>query len=245
MQKALILGAALESQMKKFFVFFPLLAVSAPLAVSTLLFNPVTPVGAKPNHRPPNLVPGTVAPVPPNTPGYAVYRLTEKAGRELAKANEEAYQVQSLSRQASSTEATELVSLAQQTLSKAESTYRAGRYFEATEKAKAAKALYKAAETLYEGELGYKIGSRRPEGSTRRDFDAHKAQEKLAKAQAEMNYYRANDETVSRLINRARTLAGSSTPTQVSYDFSYLTRQRAAEHVAKAAIHLIAAQRGF
>jgi len=195
-------------------------------------------------------VPPAGRPIPPV--GQRNAQRPEKAEREISKAREEALSVQVLARQASSSAAREATSVAQQILQQAQSSYSAGRFFAAEKEAKAAKSLYEAAETLYEGELGYVTSSSgRPKPPSRSYSEApFKAQERIARAEAEMNYYRANDSRVANLINRAKQLAGSSTQVASvqnpnSVDFAYLTSNRAAEHYARAALHLMEAQRGF
>lgn len=258
-----------------------LVAISAPLAISTFVLAKPEPEGVPPaplpvpsasgkplppeagrdappppSARPLPPRPGMsippapssmkVAPSAPDSRVYPEHRLVEKARHELAKAREEGYRVEYLARQVTSSKASELVPISQRILKHAESSYNAGRYFEAVERAKAAKDLYEAAETLYEGELGYVVGPRGPSDPSRSYFEApYKAQELLTRAEAEMSYYRSTDSSISELIARAKTLVGSVTPVSNSSDFVYLAQNRAAEHVVKAAMHLMAAERGF
>ncbi|MEG4503956.1 hypothetical protein QUA81_28800 [Microcoleus sp. F6_B4] len=202
---------------------------------------PPPPPGDIPLRR----VPSSVA--PPSPGGSRDYRLVEKAARDIAKARRDAYEMASISGRVSSSEASEFVSTAGRILSDAESAYSGGRYFSASEKAKAASALYAAANTLDRTQLAYAVDRRGPKKPGRGNYveAPDKARERIARAEAELTYYRSTDATASQLIDRAKNMVGGATPVSTSGDVSYLGRNRAAEHAAKAAMHLIAAQRGF
>ena len=179
-------------------------------------------------------------------------RQVRRAERDLQRARERAFSVQFLAQQTTASEAEEVTTIAQSILERAESNYQAGQFFEAEKEAKAARAIYEAAENLYESELGYVISSSgRLRGPSRSYFDApYRAQERIARAEAELSFYQQNDPQVSELMNRARALAeapGSVTPVQnpAATDLAYLARNRAAYQLAKGAVHLMEAARGF
>lgn len=201
---------------------------------------------APPAGKPTPPTPGTAAPIPA-TRADGEYRQVERAGRDIARAREDSYRITYLSRQVSSQRGNELLPLAQRILERAESNFRGNQYFEASEQAKAAAALYEAAETLYEGELGYVIGKKGPTGPSRSYVEApQRAQERIARAEAEIQYYRSNDSTVQQLVDRAKALVSSATPAAANtVDFAYLAQNRAADRIVRAAMHLIAAERGF
>jgi hypothetical protein len=223
------------------------------VAIATLTgFVPLSVTMVMAQNRPPappeRPAPGELRPARPLPPGR--YDNGERAYREIGKAREEAFRVEQLAQQVSSSEAVETTAIAQTLLSQAESAYSAGQYFVAEETARAAKNTYEAAETLYEAELGYVVdhrGPRQPSGSY---FNApYEAPERIARAEAELSYYQASDPIVSELLNQARELVGTSSSyqeVQVSNaDFAYLAENRAAKHLAEAAIHLMRAERGF
>lgn len=179
-------------------------------------------------------------------------RQVRRAERDFQRARERAFSVQFLAQQTTSSEAEEVTTIAQSILEQAEASYRAGRFFEAEKEAKAARAIYEAAENLYESELGYVISSSgRPRGPSRSYFDApYRAQERIARAEAELSFYQQNDPQVSALIDRARALAevpDAVTPVQnpTTADLAYLARNRAAYQLARGAVHLMEAARGF
>lgn len=242
------------------------LAIAAILALSTPLVIPEAALLAQSASPATNIpvpqAPGTVDPPPPpgdiplrrvpssvalpSPRGSRDSRLVEKAARDISKARRDAYEMASISGRVSSSEASEFVSTAGRILSDAESAYSGGRYFSASEKAKAASALYAAANTLDRTQLGYAVDRRGPKPGRGNYVEApDKARERIARAEAELTYYRSTDATASQLINRAKNMVGGATPVSTSGDVSYLARNRAAEHAAKAAMHLIAAQRGF
>lgn len=189
---------------------------------------------------------------PPITSESINYRQMERAGHELSKAEEKAYEIKYLSGQVSLNQATELVAMAERILLQARSAYNSGQYFQATEQAMAAKDAYEAAKSLYTGQLGYSNVSN-PRGSVGLSpsyYEApYKAQEDLARAQAEMSYYQVNSTTnnplIADLINRAKSLSTSPEQATGSNNVSYLASSRAASHLAKASIHLMRAERGF
>ncbi|MEG4810427.1 hypothetical protein QUA82_22425 [Microcoleus sp. F8-D3] len=236
-----------------------ILAISAPVVIpqaallaqspspATNIPVPVAPgavLPPPPGDIPLRGVPSSVA--PPSPIDSREYRLVEKAARDIAKARRDAYEMASMSGRVSSNEASEFVSTAGRILSDAESAYSGGRYFSASEKAKAASALYAAAKTLDRTQLGYAVDRRGPKPDRDRYVEApDKARERIARAEAELTYYRSTDATASQLIDRAKNMVGGATLVSTSPDASYLAKYRAAEHAAKAAMHLIAAQRGF
>jgi hypothetical protein len=207
--------------------------------------------------------PSGVVPAPPAPPAhlegqrptpYGDARQFEKAERELRKAREEAFAVQylaeHLAEQVSSADAVAVATIAADILQQAEASYAAGQFFQADKQAKAAKDTYEAAETLYEAELGYAVGREGPRGPSRSYYDApDRAQERIARAQAELDYYQGSSPIVADLMQQATALARSTTQAQVrpvgTDNFGDLARSRAAEHLAKAAIHLMEAERGF
>ncbi|MCJ2541525.1 hypothetical protein [Thermostichus vulcanus] len=186
--------------------------------------------------------------IPAFAPGFAG-RTAERSLRDIHKATEEAFRVERLAAQVSNRLATELTDEGYAALEAARTAQAAGEFFRARELAKAAKALFEAAETLYEGELGYKVGRYgQPEPPSRSYFDApFRAQERLFRAQAELNFSGdAVNPVASRLVEQAQQLA-TANPSEVNFttDFRILAEHRAAYEMAKAATHLLAAERGF
>lgn len=112
-------------------------------------------------------------------------------------------------------------------LAQAEQEFRAGAYFRAKERAKAAAKVYKAQRFL---ELG---------GYPYPDKEAYeapfRAQKALTKAEFEGKYYQVVSPTINRLLQEARRLLANPTGAQA----------QAAYELAKAAHHLIKAERGF
>ncbi len=226
-----------------------LLLAMASVAAPMLMFHQsskATPL-APPLHL-------TQTPPRPLSPGVAPSldaHYSYKATRDIQRAREKAFSVQYLLSQASSQPAAEFASLAQQTLGQAENSYAAGRFFTAEKQAKAANALYEAAKTLCEGKLGYVAGPRGPKAPGKSWYEApYRAQERIARTEAAMNYYQVNNPTATNLLQRARQLAGATAPTNVvqtptAYNLATLANYRASEHLANAALHLVEAQRGF
>jgi hypothetical protein len=183
---------------------------------------------------------------PPRNPQYG-----DKAVRDIQKAREKAFSVQFLSNQTSSQAATDITSIAQQTLRQAESSYAASRFLTAEKQAKAANALYEAAKTLYEGKLGYVSSPRGSKAPSKRWLAApYRVQEHIARAEAAIRYYQVNDTTAMNLLQRAKQLADSASainPAQVpdANNLATLANYRASEHLANAVVHLVEAQRGF
>ncbi|WAL62322.1 hypothetical protein [Thermocoleostomius sinensis] len=201
----------------------------------------------QPSVTPPSL---EVQPGRPSPAQFFDARQAEKANREIRKAQEKAFSVQFLADQISSPDGADVAMIAADILQQAEASYRSGQFFRAEREAKAAKDTYEAASSLYEAELGYVMGRRGPSGPSRSYYEApYRAQERIARAQAEMEYYRSNSPMVSNLIQRAIDLASSTTQAQAqpisAYNFSELARSRAADHLARAAVHLMEADRGF
>ncbi|MEN9229343.1 MAG: hypothetical protein Q6L68_00430 [Thermostichus sp. DG02_5_bins_236] len=192
--------------------------------------------------------PGRGRDVPSFTPGFDS-RTAERSLRDIHKATEEAFRVERLAAQVNNSLASELTSEGYTTLEAARTAHAAGNVFQARELAKAAKALFEAAETLYEGELGYKVGRYgQPEAPSRSYFDApFRVQERLFRAQAELNFSRDGVNPLAKqLVEQAQGLV-SLNPAEVSFntDFRVLAEHRAAYEMTKAATHLLAAERGF
>ncbi|MEN9252509.1 MAG: hypothetical protein Q6K99_09900 [Thermostichales cyanobacterium BF4_bins_65] len=152
-----------------------------------------------------------------------------RASRDLSKAQGSLIRVRFLGERVSSREASALVDMGQNLLDQAQSQFQAGNLFAARETAKAADNLFKAAQILYESQLGYgSVSGRHWEAPLR-------AQEYLARAQA------GNPSgTAATLVSQANQLLNRSQgdPTGLPYG-------RAARHTARAALHLLVAERGF
>lgn len=195
-------------------------------------------------------------PLPAGPAGYplppASYssRDAEKAWRDIGKAQEEAASVAYLATLVDSAQGREIIPIAERLLNQARSRYEAGQYFQAREMAKAAKDTYEAIETLYEGELGYKLGRHGPEYPSRSYLEApFRVGAELAQAEAEINYYGGSNSTAADLLRRAQALARPATTASAQpvagQDFAYLAQNRAAIHLAKAATRVMRADRGF
>lgn len=171
-----------------------------------------------------------------NNPETRPLSQMDKAGRDISQAREESFSVDSLADQVSSQEAKDVTVTAQQVLKEAESSYKAGHYSKAEKQAKAAKALYEAAEVLYEAQLGEPSGSK---ALNQNYYETpYKAQESIYRAQVARDYYQVKNDRVALLISQAQELVGHT-----SSDFAQLAKNQAAEHLAKAAIYLIEAGR--
>lgn len=237
-------------RMSRFFLGAALM-ITMPLVIANKAITQPTPPerSIPPSINPPRPVAPRVDSV--RTPVQQSDRDMERAWRDIAKAEEEAYQVSALAAKLSSAETRDLASLADRLLNEARANYEFGNYFQAAETALAAKDTYEAVETLYEGELGYVLGRRGAEGPSRSYYDApYRITEELSRAEAEAAYYQSNDSTAIDLLRQARELARpadlatSTQPVAVS-DFTSLTNNRAAIHLAKAATHLMRSERGF
>ncbi|RIH86259.1 hypothetical protein Mlute_01315 [Meiothermus luteus] len=172
--------------------------------------------------------PAPGAPLPAPAPGVPYgYREAEQAGRELARA-------QYL---ASIVTPSHLKSLAEELLRRAQGEYQAGQYYRAKERAKASSLVFEALRfqevvpgTPYPMYVG-------PGKGGRRAYEApYRAQEAIIRAEYEAGYYRMNNPTVSQLIQEAKRLLAQG---------SDLARAEAAHRMARAAHHLIKAERGF
>lgn len=168
--------------------------------------------------------------------------------RQIQRAQTQAEQVALLAAQVRSTVAEELTAYGQRSLEAAQTASQNGQVFQASEQAKAARNLFEAAGTLYEAELGYKVGRYGPEGPSRSYYEApYLAPEELARTESALEIYGISNSTIDALWNQAQTLAGSVTPvsTPTTLDFETLARSRAAVHLARAIRHLAAAERQF
>lgn len=164
--------------------------------------------------------PQAVPPLPSASSSDTDYRQAEKAYREFLEAQEERQKVERLTRGGITLELS-FLSQGDTILEQARANYEAGDYFATEQRAKAAEALYEATLELADFD-------RRPD-----DDDLEDANEELARAEAELEYYRSADTTVQELIGQARSLLTNP------------LHAEAAEEVSKAALYLIAAERGF
>ncbi|GAA6755760.1 hypothetical protein Thermus77420_12360 [Thermus thalpophilus] len=181
---------------------------------------------AQPTPPPPGAPLPPAAPGAPLPPGAAYsYREVEQAGRELARA-------QYLSGLVAQSP---LKATADALLQQAQGEYQGGQYFRAKERARAASLIYEALRFLEVAPQGaYPI---LPGPGPRRAYEApFRAQEAIARAEYEVNYYRVNRPEVARLLQEAKALLAQG---------SDLTRAEAAHRLARAARHLIKAERGF
>ncbi|MCF2971726.1 DNA-binding protein [Synechococcus sp. Nb3U1] len=168
-------------------------------------------------------------------------RTLNRAGRDLAKAERSLLQAEFFAQRLSSSEAATLTELGRETLQEARASFQAGDFFAAREAAKAADNLFKAANALYEGETGY-MGHH----SSRSFFEApFRAQENLTRLKAELAYYGNSDSRVSELMQQAEDLLSNVNTAPGSYSFKDFAQSRAARHTARAALHLMASERGF
>jgi len=120
-------------------------------------------------------------------------------------------------------------------LRQAQGEYQAGQYFRAKERAKAASLIY---EGLRFQEVAptapYPVGRGK---EARRAYEApFRAQEAIARAEYEASYYRVNASVVGQLIQEAKRLLAQGND---------LARAEAAHRLARAAHHLMKAERGF
>jgi len=181
--------------------------------------------------------PGTAAPVPMQ-PSWQSPRELERASRDLAKAQRHLAEASFFAQRGSSPEAARLLELSRQSLAEAQNALQGGNVFAAREQAKAAENLAKAAKTLYEAELGF--GGR----PGRSFFEApFRAQESLSRLQAEMTFANITSGPVADLQQQAQQLLSRVNADPGSYTFADYSRSKAARHSARAALHLLAAER--
>lgn len=198
-------------------IWISLIALIASLALA----QPQPPVPP----TPPPAGPGTNAPLAPNPYSYS-YREAERASKELYRLQFELSQTQG-----------PRVALAQRLASEAQRDFQAQRYFQAAERAKAARKILEA-QRFESGMLPLS-----PSGKPRKvSYSApYKAQERIARLEAELAYYRNNNPLVRQLLQEARGLLSRINPN----DFNSLYQAEAAHHLASAAGDLIKADRGF
>jgi len=220
-----------------------LLSLSKIIPVSTLLFTLFfTPIST-------NIAQAQGRPSFAGQSGNPFYgKELEKARREINKAREEAFFVNTLSQQVQSSQMNDLGNLAQKLLNSATQYYQSGDYFKARSMAKASKDIYKAVQSLQQREIGY-VATTSRRGLSKSYFEApYKVTQELSKTEAEMNYYRSNNSTVANLLNQARSLAQPASSMEAVSSLNnleYLANNRAAVYLAKAARHLMKVERGF
>ncbi|GLV48451.1 hypothetical protein TJA_16040 [Thermus sp. LT1-2-5] len=171
--------------------------------------------------------PGGPAPAPaPMQPyGYG-YREAERAARELSRA-------QYLSGLVGQSP---LKAAADALLRQAQGEYQGGQHFRAKERAHAASLIYEALRFLEVAPSAYPIPMG-PGPRGRKGYEApYRAQEAIARAEYEASYYRVSRPEVGRLLQEAKALLGQG---------GDLARAEAAHRLARAAHHLIKAERGF
>lgn len=170
--------------------------------------------------------PSPVAPPPvPGQAGY-MYRDAERASRELNRLQYELSYAQG-----------PRTALARRLYQEAQRDYQAQRFFAGKERAKAARHILEA-QRLEAG-----VAPMRPGGRPGRvSYSApYRAQEKIARVEAELAYYRTKNPLVRQLLEEAkRALAGVNPG-----DFRALLKAEAAHRLADAAHSLIKADRGF
>ncbi|GIW29835.1 MAG: hypothetical protein KatS3mg071_0009 [Meiothermus sp.] len=197
-------------------IWIPLMALIAGLALA----QPSPPVPPTP---PPPPGPGTNAPLFPNPSSH---REAERASKELYKLQFELSYTQG-----------PRAALAQRLASEAQRDFQAQRHFQAAERAKAARKILLAQR--FESGMFAVSPSGRPRPVS---YSApYRAQERIARLEAELAYYRNNNPLVRQLLQEARGLLSQVNPN----DFSSLQRAEAAHHLASAAGDLIKADRGF
>lgn len=196
-------------------IWIPLIALIASLALA----QPQPPVPP----TPPPAGPGMNAPLAPNP--YS-YREAERASKELYRLQFELSQTQG-----------PRVALAQRLAGEAQRDFQAQRYFQAAERAKAARKIL-VAQRFESGMLPLS-----PSGRPRPvSYSApYRAQERIARLEAELAYYRNNNPLVRQLLQEARGLLSRINPN----NFNSLYQAEAAHHLASAAGDLIRADRGF
>jgi hypothetical protein len=163
--------------------------------------------------------------VPPPKALTHGYREMEKAQRELSRAQ---YLAGIVGQAPLKREADALLQQAQRD-------YQAQAYFRAKERAKAAVSIYEALRFL---EVAPRpAASAYPGGRDRKAYQApYRAQEAIARVEYEASYYRVNRPLVNKLLDEAKRLLAAGTD---------LARAEAAHRLARAARHLIKAERGF
>ncbi len=171
-------------------------------------------------------------------PSWQSPRELERASRDLAKAQRHLAEASFFAQRGSSPEADRLLELSCQSLAEAQKALQGGNVFAAREQAKAAENLAKAAKALYEAELGF--GGR----PGRSFFEApFRAQEALSRLQAEMAFANITSGPVAELQQQTQQLLGRVNADPGSYTFADYSRSKAARHSARAALHLLAAER--
>lgn len=168
--------------------------------------------------------PGPAA--PPLAPGQYAYKDAEKASRELYRLRYELSYAQG-----------PRTALAQRLYQEAQRNYQAQRFFAAKERAKAAREILEA-QRLEAGVT--------PTGSKGRtdkvSYSApYRAQEKIARVEAELANYRTNNPLVRQLLEEAKRVLAGVNPS----DFRALLKGEAAQKLASAAHSLMKADRGF
>ena len=175
--------------------------------------------------------PGPGAPTPPGPSpmpgqdGY-MYRKAEKASKKLYRLQYELSYSQG-----------PRSALAQRLYQEAQRDYQIQRFFAAKERAKAAREILEA-QRLEAGLAP--MGSKGWPGKV--SYSAfYRAQEKIARVEAELAYYRTNNPLVGQLLEEAKRALAEVNPD----DFRALLKGEAARKLADAAHHLIKADRGF
>ncbi|WP_232822499.1 hypothetical protein [Thermus sediminis] len=163
--------------------------------------------------------PGGPRMAPPSTAQSLGLREMEGARREIARAQ---YLASIIAPATLKQEADALLQQAQQD-------YQAQAYFRARERARAAGTIYQALRFL-EVAPGYTSRGRKAYQAP------YRAQEAIARVEYEAGFYGVNQPLVSRLLEEAKRLLASG---------SDLARAEAAHQLARAAHHLIKAERGF
>ncbi|MFS8923564.1 hypothetical protein NW863_03680, partial [Synechococcus sp. B60.1] len=205
----------------------PILLLLTPLVLGS-------PAQAQRGRRP---ALGTAAPVPMQ-PSWQSPRELERANHDLAEAQRHLAEASFFAQRGSSPEAARLLELSRQSLTEAQNALQRGNVFAVREQAKAAENLAKAAKALYEAELGF--GSR----PGRSFFEAPlRAQESLSRLQAEMAFANITAGPVAELQQQAQQLLSRVNTDPGSYTFADYSRSKAAHHSARAALHLLAAER--
>ncbi|MCS7058508.1 MAG: hypothetical protein NZ849_09410 [Meiothermus sp.] len=161
------------------------------------------------------------SPVP--APRSADYREAERAARELARTQYLAGIVGQ----------SPLKATAETLLRQAQGEYQAGQYFRARERAHAASLVL---EALRFQEVAPTAPHPAGRGGRRAYEAPFRAQEAIARAEYEADYYRVNAPAVNQLIQEAKRLLAQGND---------LARAEAAHRLARAAHHLMKAERGF
>ncbi len=240
--------------------------LTASLALLTTLAlaqpSPSTPGQTTPGQTTPaQRTPGQALPGQPGMPGsfgMTSYREAEHAGRAIEKASREGYELEYLA-QGRQLAQPELLEYAGQLLQDAQGSYAGQDFFAARQQAEATDKLYKAARRLYQAEgvlplygPAFDAGpgrGRGPRHAGRGSLEApYQAQEELYLLARELDYYQADSGIVLELQTLAQSLFEQG-GTQPAYGdgvtMSPFAYAEAAKEVAKAARHLVAAERGF